>query len=65
MNVEVNVFDVFGKMVNVLRRERMGEGMHSLRWNGTNGNGQKVPKGLYLMEVQTEKGKQTKRVSLF
>lgn len=56
-NVQIAVFDVGGKLVEVLLDSPLGEGSHQVNWQVQNRN-----KGVYLIQVITGETVQTKRV---
>lgn len=62
--VAVDVFDLQGRRVSTLFRGSLGEGSHSIRWNGTDGAGRTVSSGVYLARVAAETGTATVRMTL-
>ncbi len=53
-NVEVNVYDVEGKLVKSLFSGSKQAGTHTVRWNGTNTKGQSVVSGIYFCRLQLQ-----------
>ncbi len=51
-NVEVTITDSSGTIVRVLNVGPLGEGDHSLTWDGKNTNGNTLPEGTYRFEVK-------------
>ncbi len=51
--VQLSVFDVTGRTVRTLAAQTFAPGAHSLTWDGTDGNGQAVPSGVYYCRMQT------------
>lgn len=51
--IQLEVFDLAGRLVRVLLNENREIGHHSVRWNGTDEHGQKVSAGTYLYQLQT------------
>lgn len=49
--VEVSVFDLAGHLVRRLFSGEQEDGHWSIPWDGTNGNGELVPPGIYLAHV--------------
>ena len=50
--VEIVVFDLLGRQVEVLLKEMKPAGWNRLVWN----NGEMLPGGVYLLRVKTEAG---------
>jgi hypothetical protein len=55
--VELSIYDLLGKKVNTLVNNQIPSGLHTIIWNGTDGNGNKMSSGLYyyVLETTTEK----------
>jgi len=47
----VEIFDLSGRKVQTLLSTDLMQGLHSLGWNGCNGNGEEVSAGLYLCRI--------------
>ncbi len=63
---KVSVLDIFGKTLTLLSNERTAAGMQTLHWNGCDQQGNTVPKGVYLIRIQTEDGRENiQKVSVF
>lgn len=55
--VSLLVYDVAGRLVNVLKREEMTPaGYHTVEWAGNNAHGQLVPSGVYFYRLETAYG---------
>ena len=52
--VELRIFDLAGRSVRVLDAGSKTAGVHEVRWDGTNENGQVVPSGTYLYRLYVE-----------
>jgi len=50
--VEVSVYDVVGRRVKVLADGVQGPGRHSAVWDGRDGSGLHVRKGMYFVRIQ-------------
>ncbi len=50
--VEVKVYDVTGRLVKSLADRTFQAGEHSLVWDGSNDQGQVVPRGVYFTQVK-------------
>ncbi|MEM8969699.1 MAG: T9SS type A sorting domain-containing protein, partial [Bacteroidota bacterium] len=51
--VQVKVYDMLGQEVQKLVEEEQLEGEHHLQWDGRNYQGQRMPSGLYIMQLKT------------
>ena len=49
--VEIRIFDVAGRLINVLS-DNAKPGDNYLLWDGTAANGQKVPSGVYFYQMK-------------
>ncbi len=49
--VEVNIFDINGQLINRVLNEFLGEGNHITNWNSKNSQGQTVASGAYIYQV--------------
>jgi predicted GH43/DUF377 family glycosyl hydrolase len=49
--VTLDVFDVNGKRIQQLVNRTAGEGTHTVRWNGTNLNNERVSTGIYFYRL--------------
>ncbi len=58
-NVQVQVLDAAGRVVNNVSNENMGAGVHKLNINTAN-----MASGLYNVRIQTEKGSRIERLSV-
>ncbi|MBN2170254.1 MAG: T9SS type A sorting domain-containing protein [Candidatus Krumholzibacteriota bacterium] len=50
-DVTVRVFDLKGALVRELLRETQAAGRHRVTWDGTNGDRERVPSGVYFCAV--------------
>ena len=48
------VYDIAGRLVSVLKNEQMPAAVHTVRWDGTDGRGQRVASGTYYLRMQSE-----------
>jgi hypothetical protein len=51
-NVNIEVYDITGKLVNTLVNQSMNSGTYNVTWNGTNNSGQNVVSGIYIYRIQ-------------
>jgi subtilisin family serine protease len=52
--VTLRVYDVAGRPVRTLVSQSLGQGGHSVRWDGKTDSGQDVASGVYFSRLQTE-----------
>jgi hypothetical protein len=52
-SVQLNVYDVSGRLVKTLANGFMGAGSHSVGWDGTSRQGARVASGVYFYLLQT------------
>jgi hypothetical protein len=61
-NVNIDVYNVLGQRVKTLVSEYKSVGNFSVRWDGSNYNGQMVPSGVYFYRMVTEGFSQTNKM---
>jgi hypothetical protein len=52
--IEARVFDLAGRQVRALTLDYIGEGYHSLTWDGCNSQGKQVCPGVYFIRVEAQ-----------
>jgi PKD repeat protein len=62
--VNVQVFDVSGRLLRTLVRGRQPAGSRSVEWDGRDGGGQPVSSGVYFVRLQTPGLAQTRKIVL-
>jgi len=62
--VRLSVFDIGGRLVEVIVNERRGVGPHHVTWIGRDSRGREVPSGTYVVRLETEYGAVAKKVAL-
>ncbi len=55
--VEIAVYDLAGRRVRMLANREFFEGNNSMVWEGTNDQGQRVPRGLYAVRARSRSGR--------
>ena len=50
-SVNVQIYDINGKLISTLEEAEQHLGWHSVEWNGTDMNNNNVPAGMYLCKV--------------
>ena len=63
-HVQLNIFDINGRLVRTLIDESMNVGQHKVIWNGNDDKGCPVASGLYLGQVVTNESRQTIKMIL-
>ncbi|KAA3598430.1 MAG: T9SS C-terminal target domain-containing protein [Calditrichaeota bacterium] len=63
-NVQLQIFNVKGRLVKELANSKMNAGFYNFDWNGTDSNGAKVSSGIYFYKLETEGFIQTKKMIL-
>jgi len=63
-NVQLNIYDINGRLVRTLLDESMNVGQHKVIWNGDDRGGNPVSSGLYFAQVVTNKTRQTVKMIL-
>lgn len=53
-NVQLLVFDVRGRVVRTLVKERLDSGVHSITWDGQDDGGRRVASGVYFCRLRRE-----------
>jgi hypothetical protein len=62
--VSLRIFDLAGRCVRRLAEGRMPAGEHSADWNGQDGDGRRLPAGVYHLLLETAAGRRTVRIVL-
>jgi len=63
-NVTLEVFNILGQHVKTLANGMYEAGSYTVSWNGTNGNGEDVPSGIYFYSLRTEEFSKTNKMML-
>ncbi len=53
-DVQVNIYNILGELVNQLVNKNETAGHHQLIWNSNNGNGKKISSGIYFYELKAQ-----------
>ncbi|MEL6823187.1 MAG: FlgD immunoglobulin-like domain containing protein, partial [Calditrichota bacterium] len=62
--VTLNIFDVTGKLVRTLVRQKLSAGMHKRIWDGTSKSGNPVGSGIYFYRLAASDFTRTKKMML-
>ncbi len=60
--VKITLHDLTGRLIKVLREERVPAGVHVDPWDGRNAGGEVVASGTYLVVIQAGSYRETKKV---
>ena len=63
-NVNISIFDLSGHEIIHLVRENLTSGSKSVKWDGTDKSGIKVPSGIYFYSISTGNFRQTRKMVL-
>jgi uncharacterized repeat protein (TIGR01451 family) len=61
-HINLEIYDVHGRMVQRVLDQHMSSGVHSLSWDGRNGSGERMPAGVYFARVRNTTESDTKKV---
>lgn len=53
--IQLQVFDIQGRLIRTLRQEKMNQGVHTVRWNLQDGKGEKTAAGHYMIVLTDNK----------
>ncbi|RMH71235.1 MAG: T9SS C-terminal target domain-containing protein [Gemmatimonadetes bacterium] len=62
--VQVQIYDIQGRLIRTLLDEVRESGYHAIEWDGTDAQGSVTPSGVYLYRLQTSTWRQTKSMVL-
>lgn len=62
--VSLKIYNILGKEVITLKKEKLFEGRHQVLWNGTDKDNRKLPSGIYFMALSTGQILLTQKVLL-
>ena len=60
--VTLTIYDILGRSVNQLHSGLLDAGVYDMKWDGTNDAGNVVGSGMYLYNLETSEGTQSKRM---
>jgi len=64
IDVELSIFDIMGRHIITLVREKQSEGQKTVTWNGKDENNMKVSSGIYLYRLRAGEFTVTKKMLL-
>ncbi len=62
--VKVEILDVGGKIIKILRKGVVYPGIHIIRWDGTDEEGKFLENGIYFINIETKDFTKTVRLIL-
>ncbi len=62
MSVQLNVYDIRGRLVKSLYHGNLVGGIYSFSWNGTDDHGGQMSSGIYLLELRSTSFRQTQKM---
>lgn len=63
-DVEINIYDITGRFVRNLVKEKAGKGTHIAIWDGKNEKGKTVPQGIYFYNFVAPGNKNTGKITV-
>jgi hypothetical protein len=63
-NITLKIFDNSGQCVASMLENNHGKGRHTLSWSGRDDNGEKLPQGVYFVEVRQSESYLRKKIIL-
>ena len=63
-NVELTIYSLKGQKVQTLFDDQLDSGFHEVVWNGKDQNNNKIPSGVYLCKLKSERHELTQKMIL-
>ena len=64
VNIALSIYDINGRLVRSLMQESLNAGTYSTQWDGSDGQGNSMPSGVYLCQLKSGAVTQTQRMVL-
>ena len=64
MRMQMAVYDVRGRLVTTLVNKKMGPGIHTATWDGTDRHGARVASGLYFCRLAAGEHIRTRKMMM-
>ena len=64
VHINLDIFNIKGEIVKSLISKVMDAGYQSIKWDGTDNNGQKMSSGMYIYKINTEEFIDSKKMLL-
>jgi hypothetical protein len=62
--VSIQIFNITGRLITTLINAEQASGWHSIVWNATNQQGERIPAGLYLSKITSGNEVKTSKLML-
>ena len=62
--VELNVYDMRGRLIAEVAGEDFAAGVHQVTWNGRDQRGVEAPSGVYFAKLVSNSGQETRKITL-
>jgi len=62
MDVDLNIYNLQGKLVKNIQHEILSAGEYEVSWNGSGNNGTSMPAGVYLVSLKSDAKIQTRKI---
>lgn len=63
-NINISIYNLSGQKIKTLVNENKGAGYHTVKWDGKNESGNKVPTGIYFYNMKAGNFKATQKLTL-
>ncbi len=63
-DVRIEIYNIVGELINTINDVNQNSGWHSVEWNGTDVRGNKVPAGIYICRVNSNRNVKTIKLML-
>ncbi|MDA3853547.1 MAG: T9SS type A sorting domain-containing protein, partial [Bacteroidales bacterium] len=64
-HVSIRVYSQYGQLIDVLSESQRTPGQYGLTWDGSNGKGSRVTKGMYIIKFVADSKEQVLKVQMF
>lgn len=64
IDVKITIYDMLGRKIRKLYSGIKPAGVHKINWDGSDDQNGKVPGGIYLLKIETEKYTATEKITL-
>ena len=63
-NIDLVIYDVLGKKINIIYSGFLSDGRYEYSWNGVNTNNEKVSSGIYYIAAVGDNRQEWKKITL-
>ena len=64
LNVKLVIYNLLGQSIAILKDEEQSAGTYSVQWDGKDGTGKQLPRGVYLYRLETMEFSEVKKLTL-